>query len=199
MKIIKEHITYKSILVIVLLITLFAVMIGAIGYNSFTKALLEQHADGAFLTARTAAHIVNANRIDEYLQSGGESEEYLAALSTMDRLCNTSGSTFIYVILPDRTDYNHIQFLFSTKNKDRDYTLYDFGYLRETTNDDYRVKYRAICEEGSTREVVIRDKGYIETDPHITMMIPLTASSGEVTAILCVQRQMDSMAAARNN
>ena len=198
MKIIREHITYKSILVIVLLITLFAVMIGAIGYNSFTKALLEQHTDGAFLTARTAAHIVDANRIDEYLQSGGESEEYLAALSTMDRLCNTSGSTFIYVILPDRTDYNHIQFLFSTKNKDRDYTLYDFGYLRETTNDDYRVKYRAICEEGSTREVVIRDKGYIETDPHITMMIPLTASNGEVTAILCVQRQMDSMAAARN-
>ena len=70
MKIIREHITYKSILVIVLLITLFAVMIGAIGYNSFTKALLEQHTDGAFLTARTAAHIVDANRIDEEQHPG---------------------------------------------------------------------------------------------------------------------------------
>jgi sigma-B regulation protein RsbU (phosphoserine phosphatase) len=199
MKGLREHITYKSILVIVVLMLIFAVVIGLIGYQGFTSALLEQHADGAFLTARTAAHIVDANRIDEYLQSGGETEEYQAAYDTMDRLCNTSGSTFIYVILPDRSDYNHITFLFSTENRDRHYSLYDFGYVRETTNDDYREKYRAICEEGSDREVVIRDKGYIETDPHITMMIPLTASDGEVTAILCVQRQMDSMAAARNS
>ena len=199
MKKVREHITYKSILVIVVLMLIFAVVTGIIGYNGFTRALLEQHADGAYLTARTAAHIVDANRIDEYLQSGGKSEEYQAAYDIMDRLCNTSGSTFIYVILPDRSDYKHITFLFSTKHQDRDYSLYDFGYVRETTNDEYREKYRAICEEGSEKEVVIRDKGYIETDPHITMMIPLTASDGEVTAILCVQRQMDSMTEARNS
>ena len=199
MKQIREHITYKSILVIVSLLLVFAAFVGYVGYHGFTEALLEQHADGAFLTARTAAHIVDANRIDEYLQSGGESEEYLSALDTMQRLCNTSGSTFIYVIIPDRTDYRHITFLFSTKNQDRDYELYDFGYVRETTNDDYREKYRLICEENAPRQLVIRDKGYIETDPHITMMIPLKTDTGYVSAILCVQRQMDSMTSARNN
>ena len=198
MKKIREHITYKSILVVVVLLLVFAIAVGVIGYKGFTHALLEQYADGAFLTARTAAHIVDSNRVDEYLKSGGKSEEYLAVLDTMQHLCNTSGATFIYVILPDRTDYNHVTFLFSTKNKDRDYELFDFGYVRETTNDDYRAKYRAICEEGSSREVVVRDKGYISTDPHITMMIPLTAGSGEVSAILCVQRQMDSLAGVRN-
>ena len=199
MKQIREHITYKSILVIVSLLLVFAAFVGYVGYHGFTEALLEQHADGAFLTARTAAHIVDANRIDEYLQSGGESEEYLSALDTMQRLCNTSGSTFIYVIIPDRTDYRHITFLFSTKNQDRDYELYDFGYVRETTNDDYCEKYRLICEENAPRQLVIRDKGYIETDPHITMMIPLKTNTGYVSAILCVQRQMDSMTSARNN
>ena len=199
MKQIREHITYKSILVIVILLLVFAVFIGYIGYHGFTEALLEQHANGAFLTARTATHIVDANRIDDYLQSGGKSEEYLTALDTMQKLCNTSGSTFIYVILPDRTDYGHITFLFATKNQDRDYELYDFGYVRETTNDDYREKYRAICEEGAPRQLVIRDEGYIETDPHITMMIPLKTDTGYVSAILCVQRQMDSMTSARNN
>ena len=198
MKIIKEHITYKSILVIVLLITVFAVMIGAIGFHGFTDALLEQHADGAYLTARTACHIISPDRIDEYMESGGQSEEYKTAIDTMQRLCDSSNSTFIYVILPDRSDYNHITFLFSTRNSNYNYTLYEFGYVRETTNDDYRAKYRAICEEGSTREVVIRDKGYIETDPHITMMVPVTGSDGQVNAILCVQRQMDSMVQARN-
>ena len=199
MKGLREHITYKSILVIVVLMLIFAVVIGLIGYQGFTSALLEQHADGAFLTARTAAHIVDANRIDEYLQSGGETEEYQAAYDTMDRLCNTSGSTFIYVILPDRSDYNHITFLFSTENRDRHYSLYDFGYVRETTNDDYRRKYRALYELKSEQELVIRDKGYIETDPHITAMIGVKGADGQVKAILCVQRQMDVMARVRQN
>lgn len=198
MKRLREHISYRIILVFVCLILLFAAMIAAIGFSGFTDAMLEQHSDGAYLTARTAVHIINPDRIDEYLQSGGETEEYKTALSTMQRLCNSSNSTFIYVILPDRSDYNHIQFLFSTKNENMDYQLYDFGYVRETTNEDYRAKYRAICEEGSTREMVIRDKGYIETDPHITLMIPVTGSDGNVNAILCVQRQMGSMTKARN-
>ncbi len=199
MKKIREHITYKSILVVVVLLLIFAAVVGTFGYEVFTHTLLEQYADGAYLTARTASYIVDGNRMEEYLQSGGETEEYKTALGTMQRLCNTSGATFIYVILPDRTDYNHVTFLFSTKNKDRDYELFDFGYVRETTNDDYRLKYQAICEWGSPREMVIRDKGYISTDPHITMMIPLKTTSGEVSAILCVQRQMDSMASARNS
>ena len=38
----------------------------------------------------------------------------------------------------------------------------------------------------------------IDTDPHITAMIGLKGSDGEVKAILCVQRQMDAMMKARN-
>ena len=40
----------------------------------------------------------------EYLESGGQSEEYKTAIDTMQRLCDSSNSTFIYVILPDRSD-----------------------------------------------------------------------------------------------
>ena len=47
--------------------------------------------------------------------------------------------------------------------------------------------------------VHIRDKGFIETDPHITAMIPLKAWNGEVTGILCVQRQMDVLVKERNS
>ena len=47
--------------------------------------------------------------------------------------------------------------------------------------------------------MLIRDKGYIETDAHITMMIPLIASDGNVKALLCVQRQMDVLTNMRNS
>ena len=197
MKLLKKHAAIKSIGGIVLLLIVFFAVVSVIGYNSFTEALLSQYSEGAFLTAETAARMLDADRIDEYEQSNGTGEEYLEAWEQMDQLCNTSGATFIYVIKPDRSDYAHITFLFSTIDHNSSYTKYDFGYVRDTTNDEYREKYRMLYDQEAERELVIRDRGYIETDPHITAMISLKGSDGQVKAILCVQRQMDVLAMAR--
>ena len=145
----RRHVTIKSIFGIVLLLVLFSLIVSAIGYNSFTEALLQQYAEGAFLTARTAAELVDADRMDEYAQSGGTTAAYLEVLDRMDHLCNSSGSTFIYVIQPDRSDYRHITFLFSTIDHNSHYTKYDFGFVRDTTNDEYREKYRALYDRGA--------------------------------------------------
>ena len=118
-----------------------------------------------------------------YEESGGKTEEYREILTNLDLLCNASGATFVYVIRPDLSDYAHIRFLFSTKDRESPYSLYDFGFVRETTNDEYREKYRLLYEGASDRELVIRDRGYIETDAHITAMIPLKGSSGKTEAV----------------
>ena len=191
MKKLSRHATVKSITGIVLLLVLFSAIVLTIGYNTFTDALLEQYSDGAYLTAKSAAQHVNADEIDDYINSGGVGEQYTKAWNELDLLCNSSGSTFIYVIIPDTTDYAHIKFIFSTIDHNSKYSKYDFGYLRETTNDEYKEKYKALYEGTADRELVVRDKGYIETDPHITMIVPLKASDGSVKALLCVQRQMD--------
>ena len=197
MKRLREHAAFKSITGIVLLLAVFSIIVSIIGFNSFTDALLDQYAEGAFLTAETAAQILDADRIDEYVRSNGTTEEYQAIWKRLDQLCNSSGSTFIYLIQLDRSDYAHITFLFSTINHESSYSLYDFGYVRETTNDEYREKYRALYELEADKELVIRDKGYIETDPHITAMIGVKGTDGQVKAILCVQRQMEVMARVR--
>ena len=193
----KQHATVKSISGIVLLLLIFFAIVSVIGYNSFTDALLSQYSEGAFLTAKTAMNLVDADRMDVYAQSGGTTEEYLSVWEDLDQLCNSSGSTFIYVIVPDRSDYAHITFLFSTIDHESRYTKYDFGYVRDTTNDEYREKYRALYELEAEQELVIRDRGYIETDSHITAMTGLKGRDGQVKAILCVQRQMDVLAKAR--
>ena len=197
MKILKQHAAVKSIGGIVLLLLVFFAVVSIIGYNSFTEALLSQYSEGAFLTAETAAQMLDADRMDEYAESGGITQEYRDVWEKMDHLCNSSGSTFIYVIRPDRSDYAHITFLFSTIDHESKYTIYDFGYVRDTTNDEYRQKYRALYDLEAERELVIRDRGYIETDAHITAMIGLKGSDGQVKAILCVQRQMDVLSRAR--
>ena len=197
MRKVKRHAAVKNISGIVLLLVVFSVIVSAIGYISFTNALMTQYSEGAFLTAETASQLIDGDRMYEYKQSGGTTREYMTAWVQLDRLCNSSGSTFIYVIEPDTTDYRHITFIFSTKDHDSSYTLYDFGFVRDTTNDEYREKYKLLDDKESTQELVLRTKGYIETDDHITAMVPVKDSWGRVVAILCVQRQMDVLNSVR--
>ena len=198
MKKLIHRVAFKSIAGIVALLLIFAVIIIVIGNKGVTDAMLSQYSDNAFHTARIAAAVIDGDRTGEYWESGGETEAYQSVWNSLTQLCNSANATFVYVIEPDRTDYAHIRFLFSTINDSSHYSLYEFGYLRETTNDDYRAKYRAICEGGSKQELVFRDKGYIETDSHITAMIPLNNSAGEVVGIICVQQQLDTLFRARN-
>ena len=199
MKKIKENIIVKTILILVVVLVAFTVLVSVIGYQEVTQALLDQYSEGAFRTAGIAARFVDHDKIDEYMQSGGKGAEYEETWNRLSSICNATGSTFIYVITPDTSDYQHITFLFSTMNQESSYTQYEFGYVRETTNEEYALKYRQIYEYHSAKELVVRDKGYIETDPHITAMIPLINSDGECKAILCVQRQMDKMIEVRNS
>ena len=194
-----DRIAVKSIANIIATLSLFSILISVIGYNSFTNAILNQYADSAFRTARIAASVVDADRMEEYAASGGATEEYTRVYDMLDRICNRSSATFVYVIQPDISDYGHITFLFSTMKAGQGYQHYEFGYLRETTNDDYRRKYQKLYEGESERELVVRDRGYIETDPHITAMVPLKGEDGKIKAILCVQYQMASIIEERNS
>lgn len=193
----RVSIIFKSISGIVVLMIVFSVIVSMIGFNSFTEALMDQYYDGAVHTADAAVMELDGDRMDAYLASGGKTEEYKQVLAKLEGLCNSSGSTFVYVIQPNKT-YDHITFLFSTINENSSYTCFAFGYVRPTTNDEYKEKYRRLYEEKSDQELVIRDQGYIETDPHITAMVPIRDKNGKTTAILCVQRQMDSLVNVRN-
>ena len=195
----RKSIVFKSIFGIVFLLFVFAVIVNIIGYKGFTNSLLTLYTEDGFRTAETAAELIDADKIDEYEQSGGVTQEYKAVWNGLDRLCNSQGVTFIYLIRPDRTDYGHIKFIFSTINKESEFTPYEFGYLRETTNDEYREKYKNLYDGKTEKEVLIRDKGYIETGSHITIMIPVKDSKNQVQALLCVQRQMDGMTRSRRN
>ena len=198
MKKLRESVILKSIAGIVFPLIALALIVAILGYNSFTSGMLELYEKGAVEIAQTAAAELDPDRLDDYEASEGTSADYLEAWTRMDRMCNTSEATFIYVIRPDLSDYAHITFLFSTINHNSSYTVYDFGYVRETTNDDYKTKYRALYEGTSSSEIVIRDRGYIETDAHITSMVPLKGSDGRTQGILCVQRQMENLTSVRN-
>ena len=118
----RKSIAFKSFAGVFGLLVIFTIVMGAIGLGVFSDAILEQYSNGAFRTARSAALMVNADRMEEYLKSGGKTEEYMEVYTHLDRLCNSQDATFVYVIQPDTTDYEHITFVFSTMNRNSHYT-----------------------------------------------------------------------------
>lgn len=190
-----NRVLVKSIVAIVLPLMLFASIVGVAGNKAFSDAMQVQFASSACRMADAAALEIDPDRMDAYLESGGESEEYRAVWDRLDQLCNALGVTFIYVIQPDLTDYGHITFVFSTVNADfSEYSPYEVGFVRETTNDRYRQQYRNLYEGKSEREVqVLESRQYKTGTHHLTAMRALKGADGETKAILCVQRQMSGL------
>ena len=192
-----RSIAFKSIAVIVLILAIFSVVICAIGYDGFTDALVEQYTTDAFMAANVSSMMLLPEMIDNYMIDGGDNTNWYNVYNLLKSTCNSTGVEFIYVIKVDRTDYNHITFVFATKNADSIYDEFPCGYVRETTNEEYRNAYRALYEGALDSASVMRDSGNLSTGRHITVMIPLKSGT-ETKAIICVQVQLAKLEKARS-
>ena len=193
-----SRIALKSLLTYILLLLIFAVTMCIIGYRGFTELLLRMYTRGGFRIAAAAQYEIDPDQLDAYLESGGKTEGYQETWDRLDRLCNASEATFIYVIRPDQTDYGHVKYIISTVNHDTNYYPYEVGYIKETTNDEYRLKYRLMMEGKSDSEsLVLQGRNYSSRTHHITAMTALKGSDGQTKALLCVQRQMNALARSR--
>ena len=190
----RNNLAVQIVAVFVFVIALLAVIVCVKGYSEFTHSAETQYEDCAYNTARTAATMIP----HELITGKAAGSEYRMRFKMLNdewqRLADTQDATFIYLIRPDKTDYNHIEFFLSVMHSSANYERYPSGYIRKTTNDEYRQAYREICENGINKATIFRDKGDSETGHHITVMIPVkTRNSGAVDWILCVQRQMERL------
>ena len=190
----RRNIAVQIVAAFVCVIALLAVLVCVKGYDEFTLSAEMQYEDCAYNTARTASTMI----VPELLTGKAAGSEFQMRFKMLNddwqRLADTQNATFIYLIRPDKTDYNHIKFFISVQNSSEHYDRYPSGYVRQTTNDEYRQAYREICENGRHMATIFRDKGDSETGHHITVMIPVkSGDSGKVDWILCVQRQMERL------
>ena len=178
------------------LMCLFGLVVCIIGNSSFAAAFKSEYESATYRMAAYAATNVNGNHIDLYLE-GAEAEEYALMKRQLDLCCEKMHVSLIYVIKPEKSDYGRFVSIVNSVNNSVDnsnYTEWELGYQRDTTNDEYRDKYRELYENGSDYETVFRMHPKDGHSPHITTMVPVKAASGEVTAILCMQRPVSEMA-----
>ena len=175
---------------IVFLLAVFGIIAGAFGLASFTKAIKKEYAVSTYHMADTATTLINGVHLDAYLE-GKEVTEYLETRENLDAYCKKIHVSLIYVIQVDTSDYGRFVSIFNQVDNtvdDTSYTEWELGHRRDTTNDEYRQKYRALYEDGSLYETVYRIKTTDGQHPHITTMVPVKDSFGKTVGILCMQR-----------
>lgn len=186
---------FNIVAAIVLLLALFGIIVSVIGILSFTNSFKKEHSSTTYHMARTAAMLVTGDHIDEYL-GGEETDEYNRTKRIMDVYCKNMNVSLVYVIDVDQSDYNSFVSVFNSVNNavdDSNYTEWEIGHRRETTNQEYRDKYKNLYENGSSFETVYRFNPGKGVHPHITMIVPINDSEGKVVSLLCVQRPIHEL------
>ena len=184
---------------IVLMLFVFGAFVCTTGFFNFTDSFKREYETSTYHIADTATTLVNGDHLDEYLR-GEELDEYEQSRRYLNAYTKRIGVSIIYVIMVDRTDYGRFVSVFNLINNDVDNTNYkewELDYKRDTTNEEYRQKYRDIYERRAVFETIYRMRPNDGSYPHVTTMVPVKDSAGEVAAILCIQRPIREMVRAR--
>lgn len=180
---------------VVSLLVLFGIIVCISGILSFTNAFDEMNSTTTFHMAYTAASLVNGDHIKAYL-AGEEPEEYARTKRILDAYCHRMSVSLIYVIDVDQSDYERFVSVFNAVDNivdDSNYVPWEIGHKRETTNEEYRKNYEALYAKEKEYATIYRLRPGNGLKPHITTIVPVTNSEGDVTALLCIQRPIHEL------
>ncbi len=189
----RNNLAFNIISAVVLLLAIFSLIVSIIGYEGFTDAFEKEYSETTANMADTATTLVNGDRIDDYLAEGGQSEDYLQTKERLDIFCRRMNVSLVYVIKVDTSDYGRFTSVFNSVGKNTPYTPWEIGYQQDTTNETYAELYKEIYEGKTQYGTVYRTKDLKGAPPHITTLVPVKNSQGEVVSILCIQRPMSEI------
>lgn len=189
----RSNLAFNLISAVVALLMLFSVLVSVIGYVSFTNAFIKEYRESTYHMAVAATSQVNGDRIDDYLAEGGTSDDFLQSKAFLEDYCDKMDVSIVYVIKVDTSDYGRFTSVFNAVGKKTPYTPWEIGYQQDTTNDEYVGIYRDIYENDLPYGTVYRTRNLKGAPPHITTLVPVKNSQGEVVSLMCIQRPMNEL------
>ena len=189
----RSNLSFNIISAVVLLLVFFSLIVSAIGYVSFTNAFYREYRETTCNMAYTASMLIKPDRIDTYLEEGGTSYEYLQSKNNLDKFCLKMDVSIVYVIKVDTSDYGSFTSIFNSVGRDTPYTPWELGYQQETTNDEYIQVYKDLYEGKKQNGTIYRTRDLRGAPPHITTLVPIRDSNGEVVSLMCIQRPMKEL------
>lgn len=195
----RSNMAFNIIGGIVLVITLFAFVVGVIGFVSFTNSFKKEYSTTTYHMADTATSLVNGDHLFDYL-TGLETEEYERTKRYLDSYCKRMAVSIVYVIMVEQNGFDYFFSIFNCVNNEVDNTSYvpwELGHRRQTTNEDYRQEYIKLYNKQAPYGTIYRINTKDGNNWHITTLVPILDSNDEVAGLLCIQRPINEIYKAR--
>ena len=190
---IRTNLAFNIVSAVILLLIFFSLIVSAIGYVSFTNAFYREYRESTCNMAQTATLLVKADNIDTYLAEGGTSDEYLQSQKNLDKYCLKMDVSLVYVIKVDTSDYGRFTSIFNSVGRNTPYSPWKLGYQQDATNDEYIQVYKDLYEGNISNGTIYRTKDLKGAPPHITTLVPIKDTKGEVVSLMCIQRPMKEL------
>lgn len=191
----KQGLAIVLIVGIVLVLLLLGGTTMGIGYREFTSVLEQQYNDTAYEVAETAKTYLNPDKFEQYLEEGKTDAEYEEIQKRLDDLVVSSACNFIYVAKIDTSDYMTSTYIYDSVNPATGFDRYPFGYTARDTDPKYAEDLKHILTTGGRAEQYLYS--YSESGAHTTAGLAVTDSSGEVVAVIGVEKTMTVLENAR--
>lgn len=195
----RSNMAFNIIGGIVLVITLFAFVVGAIGFVSFTNSFKKEYSTTTYHMADTATSLVNGDHLFDYL-TGFEMEEYQRTKRYLENYCKRMAVSIVYVIMVEQNGFDYFFSIFNCVNNEVDNTSYvpwELGHRRQTTNEDYRQEYIRLYNKQAPYGTIYRINTKDGNNWHITTLVPIMDSNDDVAGLLCIQRPINEIYKAR--
>lgn len=190
-------ITGKLTIGVIIFGILLGAIISAIGYQEFTSVLQQQYNDSAYAVAEIAANYLNPDRFEEYLSTGQQDEEYKRIEKQLDDLVEATDTTLLYVAKVDESDYRTLTYIYDSVNSRSGFERYPLGYTAAGVDEKYVNNVRNIITKGERATEYLYSYSK-ESGAHTTAGIAVYDSSGEIVAVLGVEKAMTRLVNARN-
>ncbi len=194
----KRKKSFAAVLIVTIVIVIGALgfITSLIGYKEFTAVLEKQYNDSAYEIAETVRSYLNPDKLDWYLDTGKKDAEYDQIEKQLDNLVVTMNCNYIYVakITPD--NLLESTYIFDSVNPWTGFDRYPLGYTATDMDPKYAEDTKHILETGGRAEQYLYT--YTATEAHTSAGLGVMDSSGNVVAIIGVEKPMTSLIEARN-
>ena len=188
-----KSLTFNILIAIVVALIVACSIVSTIGYYLFKNNIKETYTSTSYKVADLVNTFYDHNKVDEFLSTNGETEEYKSLYNETKVVANSMNANVIYLIRPIKTTEGYktymsiINVLSDTSTLNSEWTI---NSVHNTSNTTYENIYKDMYEGDLERSVIFRTTNLSGADPHITTLTRVKDSSSNVVGIMCVQFTM---------
>lgn len=175
---------------------LLCTAIALVGYFSFNKQFRKQYDSSIRSIASAACQCLNPDDFENYLSLGTTTDEWSAVNKILQDFVDKFDLNLLYVSTVKAPDYKDITYIYNPVRKGGKWTEFPFLYTEHYEEPNYNSSAKKVFEKGET---IVRHTFKTRSGSHITAMIPVRNSSGQIVAVLGAQKSIQEYVNASRN